>query len=151
MASYYIFGDISFIACQILRAQKIKVKSNPSLSWAWPSSVPTCLDLYLLHYDEKLIMTVLKKIITKKLMNNFEIIKRIRFNQLLLAKTSFVNSWHWWSCLLQPVLHLVNTCSISFHTAFHSSIPGQWQAIKTEISSLFSTWYSSPNLLVQDC
>ena len=42
MASYYVFGDISTIAGQILMAQKIKVESNPNLSWAWPSLVPTC-------------------------------------------------------------------------------------------------------------
>ena len=42
LASYYIFVDISTIRGQILMVQKIKVKSNPSLSWAWPSSVPTC-------------------------------------------------------------------------------------------------------------
>ena len=27
--------------------QKIKVKSNPSLSWAWPSSVPACFLFFL--------------------------------------------------------------------------------------------------------
>ena len=42
MTSYYIFGDISTIAGQILMVQKIKVKFNPSLSWALPSSVPAC-------------------------------------------------------------------------------------------------------------
>ena len=45
--------------------KEIKVESNPSLSWAWPSSVPACCLSYLTGYPAKLFMLFIWRFLVK--------------------------------------------------------------------------------------